>query len=130
MYFELVHDWNRQDWNGTVDEFIEEIATRCDVRSSAVRGWLGMLHQKKILLQGQPLPTTDQQQTILALYKQYLAGTEPPPKPLHAWIADHLDNQVTEQQVHLVLVTHRRKIENKLVKRCSNNSFTPGQPPA
>lgn len=129
-YFELVHDWNLQDWNGTVNEFIEETSTRCDVRSSAVRGWLKMLHQKKFFPQRQELPTTDQQQTILALYNQYLAGTEPPPKPLHAWIAHHLDNQVTDQQVYLVLVTHRQQVQKKLMKRSSNNSLKPGQTPA
>lgn len=129
-YFELVHDWNRHDWNGNFRKFIEEIATRCDVRSSAVRGWLRMLHRKKFFLEGQPLPTTDQQQTILAVYNQYLAGTEPPPQLLHAWIAYHLDNQVTEEQVHLILVTHRQQIQKNLMKRCSNNSLKPDQSPA
>ena len=101
-------------WTGGFHALTEAVAEQLGIRSAAVSFWVNFLCGKGGKdPAAEELPSAEFQAAILACYDAYLLGDGPPDQPLHPAIAASLGNQVTANQVFLVLRRLRRKLKRR-----------------
>jgi hypothetical protein len=71
--------------------------------------WIDVLHDDPHTFDGVPEPTTEQRDSIIKAYQEYIASEVPPEKGLHQTISDQLGTNLKPRQVHKVLQNYRHE---------------------
>ncbi len=107
-YFELIETWS---WS--LNSLYKQISFDLGITFPAVATWLGFIHNSnKYLRQAQDV-TKEIADKIIVIYKEYLAGDKPPEIGLHKLIAREIEESITYDQVHKLILSYRWRVRSE-----------------